>query len=387
MIAFYIVLFLMAALAVLAAALGIRRVPEGNAQVVERFGRYHKTLMPGINFIVPGLDLVKRDIQMYTFLKDGAEHRSLADRWGNISTREEILDPGKFDTLASDNAVVFPDLICYFRIVDPAKAVYGVTNLGESLLKLLETTLRQEVGKLNSDTVIVSRDIIGAKIQETLERASGAWGTKIMRVEIQEIHFSDQVQENLTKAREAELIKRAQVVTASQDRDTEILRAEGKKRSAILMAEGQFEAAKLQADADYLLASRRLEGEAKGTLALSQALRESPEAVITLKALEAQKAVAESLGKSSNTMILPAETAGLFGAIGAVAKGLAIFNGNGHVSGNAAKSDGKISASLQPKPETRPINKPVAATPPAFPEVHTLPVVPVAKKPSTHESR
>lgn len=242
----------------------------------------------------------------------------LIDSRGNLSTREQIIDPPKFETLASDNAVVFPDLICFFRIVDPPKAVYGVANLGEALLKLLETTLRQEVGRLDSDKVVVSRDTIGARLQEALEVASESWGTRILRVEIQEIHFSEQVQENLTKAREAELIRRAQVVAATQERDTEILRAEGRKRAAVLVAEGDFEAARLQAEAEYLAASRRLEGEAKGTAALTEALRERPEAVVMLKSLEAQQRIAEALGNSSNTLILPTEMAGLIGASGAI---------------------------------------------------------------------
>jgi regulator of protease activity HflC (stomatin/prohibitin superfamily) len=194
------------------------------------------------------------------------------------------------------------------------------------MMQLLETTLRQEVGKLDSDTLIVSRDTIGSNIQRYLEQASEAWGAKILRVEIQELRFSDEVQQKLTKAREAELSRRARVVTAQQDRDTEILLAEGKKRAAVLVAEGEFEAAKLRAEADFLLASRRLEGEAAGTRALAEALRNNPEVMVAIKALEAQKSVAESLGRSTSSLIVPGEVAGLLGALGAVKNALTFMN-------------------------------------------------------------
>lgn len=316
----FIQIFLLVALAfgVLVIWLSVVRVSEGTVKLVERFGKYHRTLHPGINFIVPGLDVVKRGFKLDTMVRGGTDRQSLVSSDGGIMTSEMMLDPGEFHTIAKDNSVVKPDLICYFRLMEPHKAVYRIGNLCDAMMQLLETTLRQEIGKLDSDTLIVSRDTIGAAIQRHLEMASEAWGTKVLRVEIQQVRFSDDVQEKLTKAREAELSKRARVVTAQQERDTEILLAEGKKRAAVLVAEGEFEAAKLRAEADYLLASRRLQGEAEGTRALSEAMRQNPEVMIAIKALEAQKSVAESLGKSSNSMIIPTEVAGLLGALGAV---------------------------------------------------------------------
>jgi len=313
-------------ISIVIAWMGVKRVEEGTVQLVERFGRYHRALLPGINLIVPGVDRVKRGFSLYTILDDGKLQQSLVNSRGGISTKEEILDPPEFDTIAADNAVVHPDMIAYFRIIEPSKCVYGVSNLGEAMIKLLETTLRQEVGKMDSDTLLVSRDVVGARVQESLERASEAWGVKILRVEIQEIRFSKGVQENLTKAREAELSRRAQVVTAKEGRDTEILRAEGAKQAKILLAQGDYEAAKLKAEADYLMASKRLQGEAVGTKALSDALASRPEALIAIKALEAQAKVAESLGKSNNAMFIPTELVGLFGALGAIRRSLEVFN-------------------------------------------------------------
>lgn len=323
---FPIVLIVVVLFALLLLWNSIVRVSEGSVKLVERFGKYHRTVHPGINFIVPGLDRVKRGFTLETVVRSGTSRKSLVTSDGSISTAEEMLDPKEFHAIAGDNSVVEPDLICYFRLVDPHKAVYRIGDLCAAMMQLLETTLRQEVGKLDSDALIVSRDAVGANVQRHLEQASDAWGAKILRVEIQEIRFSEQVQRNLSKAREAELSRRARVVTATQERDTEILIAEGKKQAAVLVAQGEFEAAKLRAEADFLLASRRMQGEAEGTRALAAALRESPEAMIAIRALEAQKSVAESLGKSNSSLIVPAELAGLLGALGAVKAAAELFS-------------------------------------------------------------
>lgn len=307
---------------VIVTVMSMKQVPQGRVMLVERLGRYRRTLNPGISFIIPIIDTVNTDVVLYTYLDDAKKQQSLITTKGGISIKEEILDPGSFDTIASDNSIVHPDMIVYFRIIDPVKAVYGVGNLGESMMKLVETTLRQEIGKLDSDALISSRDVIGSRVQVALERASEAWGTKIMRVEIQEIRFSSEIQETLTRAREAELIRRARVVTAEEERDTDVLQAEGKKLATMKIAEGNFEAAKLQAEADFLLASKKLEGEAKGIKAVAEAMRENPDAIVAIKALEAQQKIAEHLGKSNNMMILPTETAGLVGAVGSIIKGL-----------------------------------------------------------------
>jgi regulator of protease activity HflC (stomatin/prohibitin superfamily) len=307
---------------IIISAISVKQVSQGTVRLVERLGRYHRMLKPGISFIIPIVDSIKTDARLYTYLNDAQVQQPLINAKGGISTKEEILDPGPFDTIANDNAIVYPDVIVYFRIIDPVKAIYGVGNLGESMLKLVETTLRQEIGKLNSDALISSREVVGSHVQVALERASEAWGTKIMRVEIQEIRFSNEVQKNLTRAREAELNRRANVVTAQEQRDTEILRAEGQKEANVRIAQGNFEAAKLQAESDFLLASKKLEGEAKGIKAIAEAMRENTDAIVAIKALEAQQAIAEHLGHSNSMMILPAETAGLVGAAGSILKGL-----------------------------------------------------------------
>lgn len=132
---------------VVVTAMSVKQVSQGTVMLVERLGRYRRVLKPGISFIIPVIDSIKTDVTLYTYLNDAKQQHSLITAKGGISTKEEILDPGPFDTIASDNTIVHPDMIVYFRIIDPQKAVYGVSNLGESMLKLVETTLRQEIGK------------------------------------------------------------------------------------------------------------------------------------------------------------------------------------------------------------------------------------------------
>ena len=330
--------------------MGIQNVEEGNVRLVERLGKYHKTLRPGINFTLPGIDKVRKDFELYTFheeTKNGEKDTKrvyFSTSRGDISMKEHMIDPMAFETIAADNAVVRPDILCYFTIIDAHKAVYNVDNLGEQLLKLIETTIRQEVGKQNSDDLITSRQQIGINVQQELEKATGTWGTKINRVEIQEIKFKESIQEKLVEQREAELKKRGEVVEAQQTKEVmileaegirqkEILEAEGKKQAQVLEAEGNFEAARLEAEGNYLLESRKREGEAKGLLAMGEALKNNPEALIILDALEAQAKVAASIGESNNALIIPSETAGLFGAIGSITKTLKMME-NGFSSSN-----------------------------------------------------
>ena len=342
------------------AFMGIKKVNESHVMIVERLGKFHKQLGPGINFIIPGLDRIKTNINLYTtnvkynkehteIIVEGGERDVARTRTyeqvnlapnGQINMAEHLLDPPELDAITSDNAIVHPDLIMYFLIVEPQKAVYNVANLNNSMMELLNTLLRQEVGKLDSDAILTSRETIGIACKEYLEKACEPWGIRVTRVEIQAIEFSRELQVKLTAAREAELSRRAEVIAAKEVRDKEILEAEGKKQAEILtaegskqsiilaaeakkqqqvlVAEGKFENDKLDAEGKFLLSSREEEGKAKGVAAMAAALQKNPEGIVALKALEAQMKVAEHIGSSNNSIIIPSETAGFFGAIGSV---------------------------------------------------------------------
>ena len=301
-------------------------VPQGSVRLVERMGKYNRTLRAGINFIVPFLEYIKVP-NITTYDKDPANPDKAVTRLryvvpssGNIPTVELIMDPPSIDAISKDNALVYPDAILYFRILDPVKAAYEVENLGLAVYKLVETTLRQQIGVLDADEIIIGRERIGGAIKVALEEASSAWGTSITRVELEEIRFDEDVTKALSDQRAAELEGRALVAKNEREREATVIAAEADKRRVILEAEAKFEQERLEAEADFLKASRALEGQAKGTEALALALAKNPEAIVALEALKAQEKVAAAIGQSNNTLIIPEETAGLFGAIKSINK-------------------------------------------------------------------
>lgn len=329
-----IVLILLVLLITLMLFKGIRKVSDGTTRIVERLGKRHKVLYPGINIIVPFIDTEKTISQpIETFLDNGEQQYSLVRKNRDISMAEHRMDPPLLSLIAKDNNTINVNAVAYFRIVDPMRIVYDVDQFSETLKSLVETTLRQEVGKLDSDEVISAREQIGAALRVSLQEASTNWGVSIIRVEIEDISFSGDVQQQLAKAREQELIRRAQIVAAREEADREVIIAEGKRKAAelvaegekkatILRAEGAFEEAKLAAEASFLEESRKAEGEAQGFAAIVKALSGKSDAVVALEALKSQEKVAEALGKSDSSLIIPNEAAGLFGAFSSVIKAL-----------------------------------------------------------------
>ena len=288
---------------------GFTVVDEATIKIVERLGKYNRVLTPGVNFLLPFIESIKKPyINTFDTVDGQTEMRALVHR-GAIPTYEIMLDPPEIDAISRDNAVIYPDSILYFRIIDPVKAVYEIEDLGMALYKLLETTLRQSIGTMDSDEIIKGREKIGASVKSALEEASAAWGTQITRVEIEEIRFNKEVTQALSDQRAAELKGRAQVIEAERE-----------KEAVILADEANFEEERLAAEADFLAESRGLEGQAKGAAAIAKALEKAPDAYVALQALEAQKDVADAIGKSENSLIIPQETAGLAGAIKSIEK-------------------------------------------------------------------
>lgn len=325
--------------------MGLQIVPDGNARIVERLGRRHRTLLPGVSLIIPIIDRVRKtQLGLETIMDNGTRRVPLVDASGNVSMAEQRMDPREMKLMGRDNAEIFVDAVAYFRITEPMRAAYDVVALADTFMSLIETTLRQEVGKLDGDSIVTSRDFLSENLRTVLQEASVTWGLEVIRVEIENIRFDEEIMQKLSEARRQELIRRAEIVAAQAAADREVLEAEASKKAMILRAEGekaaqialataekeaqilkaqgQFEEQRLEAEARFLLQSREQEGQAQGYSALVTALAEKSEAIIALEALKAQVKVAESIGNSSNALILPAETAGLFGALNSVAKGL-----------------------------------------------------------------
>ncbi|MBT6175001.1 MAG: SPFH/Band 7/PHB domain protein [Flavobacteriales bacterium] len=315
-ISFFLLLFIASILII---KFGVRSIPEGQSSLVLRLGKYSRTLTPGVHVTIPGIERIHVPLGLMTINDDG-EQVPLSSNKGLITMKEFLLDPPPHDMICSDNSIVNVDSLAYLRISSPHRAAFGVENLGDAFIKLVETVLRQEVGKLNADEVIHSRDVIGSKLQQALTIAAEPWGTTVIRVEIQDITFKRELQEALSKAREEELAGRARVVAAERSRDAMIAKAEGEKKAVELAAEAELAMAQAKAQAEFLHESRRREGEAQGLKAITEALQQQPEALLKLEAIKQQPEIAKGLAASNGLLVVPSDVAGLIGATATMLK-------------------------------------------------------------------
>lgn len=204
-------------LAIVVIRSGIKQVPQAQEWTVERFGKYTRTLLPGLNLIVPFIDKVGF----------------------KLSLRETVLDIPPQDVISYDNATITADGVAFYQIVDPAKAAYEVRDLERALTNLSLTNLRTVIGSMSLDDVLSKRDIINERLLRVIDEASNPWGIKVNRVEIKDLSPPDDLVEAMGRQMKAEREKRAEILTAEGEKQAAILRAEGRKQGAILEAEGK----------------------------------------------------------------------------------------------------------------------------------------------------
>ncbi len=218
-------------------AKGVRIVPQAENWIVERFGKYVLTLQPGLNLINPIFSRISKKVDI----------------------RERVLDLPSQRIITSDNATVDVNGVLFFKIMDPYKSYYGVSDMQFAISALAKTSLRAIMGKMTLDESLSKRDSINKDLMNILDDATDAWGTKLTRVEIQDIEPPDDIKESMAKQMKAERNKRAQILDAEGNRQAAIENAEGDKRAAILKAEGAKEAAGLQAQGRERLAQAEAE--------------------------------------------------------------------------------------------------------------------------------
>ena len=216
-------------------AKGVRIVPQGMEWIVERLGKYHSTLKPGLNIVIPYLDKVAYQ----------------------LVTKDIILDVQEQEVITRDNAVILTNAIAFIKVTDPVKAVYGVTDFSEAIRNLIMTTLRSIVGEMELDEALSSRDKIKARLRESIADEAVDWGLTVKSVEIQDIKPSQSMQ----KAMEMQ-------AAAERERKAVVTRSEGAKQSAILEAEARLESAKRDANAQVMLAEASAEAIRRITAAI-----------------------------------------------------------------------------------------------------------------------
>nr|WP_123712205.1 SPFH domain-containing protein [Sinobacterium caligoides] len=273
---------------------GAKMVPQGYSWTVQRFGKYTKTLTPGLHIIVPFIDTI-----------------------GNkVIVMEQVLDIPPQEVISADNAMVTTDAVCFFQILDPVRASYEVNDLTRAMRNLMMTNIRAVLGSLELDDMLSNRDKINGLLLQKVDEATDPWGLKVTRIEIRDIAPPADLVESMANQMKAERDKRAAILEAEGKRAAEILEAEGLKQGAILKAEGELEAAKRQAEARERLA----QAEAEATNMLSVAIQQGDSRAINY--FVAQKYV-EALGSvaaadNSKVIMMPLEASSVIGSVAGI---------------------------------------------------------------------
>src|ERR687893_1655416 len=280
-----VLIFVIALFAVITLVRSVRIVPQQRMDVVERLGKYKRTLNPGLNLLVPFVDAVRTKVDM----------------------REQVGSFPPQPVITSDNLVVSIDTVLYFKVVDPVRATYEISNFLQAIEQLTVTTLRNVIGSLDLERALTSRDQINKHLSSVLDETTGRWGIKVTRVEIKAIEPPPSIRDSMEKQMRAERERRATILNAEGHKQSQILTAEGEKQSAVLRADGDRQARILQA-----------EGQAKAIRTVFDAIHQAnpSQKVLAYQYLQALPQIAQ--GSANKVWIVPSEFANALGNVGSL---------------------------------------------------------------------
>lgn len=346
-----VVLAVVVILVVVFVVKGIVIVHQAEAVVIERLGRYNRTLHAGINIILPGLEkrkavtwtrteeistseevIIEREEEVespdektavettesaYKTLaekqrtrpKSGTAIKKLITTMTTIDLREQVYDFPSQGVITKDNVALIINGLLYYQITEPFKAVYEVQDLTKAIEKLTQTTLRNVVGGMDLDGTLSSRDVVNTKLKAILDEATDKWGVKINRVEVQDIDPPDKIKDAMAEQMKAERTRRATVLEAQGTRESEIMRAEGEKRAKILRAEGE-------AEARVKVALAEAEAITRITDSIAPSKGDPGNYLIALRYIETLKEMVS--GKDNKVIYLPYEATGILSSIGGI---------------------------------------------------------------------
>jgi len=303
--------FVLVALLVLAVFIlkSVYIVRQAEAVIIERFGRFHRVLKPGLNIVTPFLEY-PRKIEWTTIVQvDPKKYYRTTRLLDRIDLRESVYDFPKQNVITKDNVTMEINALLYYQITDPKAAVYEVANLQDAIEKLTQTTLRNVIGSLDLDESLTSRDSINEKLRIILDEATDKWGVKVNRVELQEVNPPADIRHAMEKQMRAE-----------RDRRAIILESEGKKRAAILEAEGVQESKILRAEGEAQSRLKVVQAEAEAIKMIQQAVPQG-DPLPYLVALQYIKALPEmTKGKDDKMIVVPYEASSMMGSLASVKK-------------------------------------------------------------------
>ncbi len=305
MTGFGIAAIIFVALVVIVVFAAVKTVPQGYNYTVEQFGRYTKTLTPGLRFIVPFVDRIGAKMNMM----------------------ETVLDVPSQEVITRDNATVTANGVTFYQVLDAARAAYEVNFLENAILNLTMTNIRSVMGSMDLDQLLSNRDEINDRLLRVVDAAASPWGIKITRIEIKDIDPPRDLIDSMARQMKAEREKRANILEAQGHRESAILKAEGEKQSQILEAEGRREAAFRDAEAR----EREAEAEAKATASVSAAIAQGDVQAINYFVAQEYVGALKEFANSPNqkTFLMPVEAAGVIGALGGITEIAREAFGNG----------------------------------------------------------
>lgn len=274
----------------------VKIVPQSEMWVVERLGKYNRTLSPGLSILIPFVEKIV-----------------------NKQTMKEIMiDIPRQEIISKDNASVSIDAVCFIRVTDPLKATYQIEDIDYAIENLALVNIRNELGKMELDEILSSREVLNSAITNQIDDATNPWGVKVQRVDIKELEPARSIKETMEKQIKAEREKRAEILTAESIKRSQILKAEGENRAIILRAEAEKMEAVLRAEAR----EREAEAEAKSTQILSEAIKTGDEKAINYFIAQKYTEALKNIGSAPNSklILMPLEASNLIGSISGIAQ-------------------------------------------------------------------